>query len=293
MAAIRTGALFRGDNIPPIHRAMSLEIPVGSRDREGKDYILVNRSTNLIKTYQPEEIEQDPGGVIGISVLILNDDLRDSAGHHGVLHSSFQDKVCFVSCTLEEGLGLVVQNNQKLKMSSSPKGYGHHCVVFPLEPMVLETFVAKFSAFQNWQVCRPAAGALSEAELDHEDEDDIFERMPSSGYDMNLSKLVRLLNGLRNEFSLSILRLAVAIRRAIMSLEDKSWDILVQNENVALNIYVFLHHLDVTLDPSVEDSVIFVEYLLDDLDERLQLKNEWQVVDIRHQVYAALLSVAR
>jgi hypothetical protein len=119
-----------------------------------------------------------------------------------------------------------------------------------------------------------------EEELDHEDEDDIFERMPSNGYDMNLSKLVRLLNGLRNEFSLSILRLAVAIRRAIMSLEDKSWDILVQNENVALNIYVFLHHLDVALDPSVEDSVIFVEYLLDDLDERLQLKNEWQDVVI-------------
>ncbi len=108
------------------------------------------------------------------------------------------------------------------------------------------------------------------------------------GLDTNISKLAKLLNDFGRELDDSILRLAVVICRAIMSLEVKVWSSLVENEDIALSIYVFLHHLNDTVDPLKEDSAIFVEYLLDDVEEMLQLRDEWEVVNIRDKINSTL-----
>lgn len=97
-----------------------------------------------------------------------------------------------------------------------------------------------------------------------------------SGVDINLGKLIKLINAFKT--STSTCRLSLSLQRLISNLEPKTWHTLIQNTSVAFAVYVFLNELNSNLNPYISvTSSILIESLQDCLNEQFHFQDEWEV----------------
>ena len=97
--------------------------------------------------------------------------------------------------------------------------------------------------------------------------------------DLNLCKVIRLINSFLPTLSGSMRRLAERIKRVIPS--HTTFTSLIDDQDLAFSIYVLLYHLNTTLDIKRHVSPLtFAESLLDAIDDRYNISDEWNIVNI-------------
>jgi hypothetical protein len=98
--------------------------------------------------------------------------------------------------------------------------------------------------------------------------------------DVKLSKLIRLLNVFGESLNGSARRATDVIRAAILSRHSETFEELAENMDLAIAINIFLHHLEITVDPLVKvDAAISIQSLQDSLSDLYGFdeEEEWTV----------------
>lgn len=288
------GGTYQGQSVPQFHRAIPL--PQSNDLYEYGEYTMVNNDTQTIQYYELNEISAaNLGGVLGISVLILTEECikeNDSIVRHGVLQSLFLGQPCFLGTGLPEGLGLVVFEEigpRFTKKKCTAKGY--HGLVVPIEPMTLDNFISRFSQ-ASWTVCQFVAVAAGRGGPDEEVENHHISKIPLTDADVKLSKLIRLLNVFGEKLNGSAGRASNIIRSAVQTAaaQSQTFEALAANRDVAIAIHIFLHHLNITIDPLKKvDVAISIQSLQDSLNDLHRFDEEWTVVNIAKRVENSLL----
>ena len=108
---------------------------------------------------------------------------------------------------------------------------------------------------------------------------DVVDKLSENGInDFSLCKLIRLLNSCLPVLCGSMKRLAERIKRVIPS--HQTFNTFIDDQDLAFSIYVLLHHLNTTLDIKRHVSLlIFAESLLDAIDDRYNISDEWTIVN--------------
>ena len=274
---LNIGATFWGPYVPHMHRMMSLST-TRNLDKNS-EYVMVNKRTGMLQYYDVEEIS-------------CNNDVPYTP-HLG-------QSYC-VASQLKNGLCLALYEHfvSKFKREVNISAIeGYHALVVPAEEMTLDDFVSRFCYRDNCSFI--AGGDLAEATTSTittttptttiGTDDNPAGQIPLAGVDTAVGKLIKLLNAYRGNFSGSTLRLANAIRAAIVSNPNsKSWDGLIANMTIASGINVLLHHLSSTVDPLQHvSSAILIESLQGSLNLKYGFQDEWEVVNVTERNSNAL-----
>ena len=296
---LNIGATFWGPYVPHMHRMMSLST-TRNLDKNS-EYVMVNKRTGMLQYYDVEEIScNNVGFVLGISMVILKENSINGVNQcarHDVPYTPHLGQSCCVASQLQNGLCLALYEHfvSKFKREVNISAIeGYHALVVPAEEMTLDDFVSRFCYRDNCSFI--AGGDLAEATTSTittttptttiGTDDNPAGQIPLAGVDNAVGKLIKLLNAYRGNFSGSTLRLANAIRAAIVSNPNsKSWDGLIANMTIASGINVLLHHLSSTVDPLQHvSSAILIESLQDSLNLKYGFQDEWEVVNVTERI---------
>ena len=121
---------------------------------------------------------------------------------------------------------------------------------------------------------------VKEKSILYEDVDKLSEKVIN---DLNLCKLIRLLNSFLPTLRGSMKRLGERIKAAIPF--HTTFTSLIEGQDLTFDIYILLYHLNTTLDIKRHVSpLIFAESLLDEIDDRYNISDEWDVANITKQI---------